>query len=172
MYKILLFFIFSVSAATPTIASDQSEDNTMLYPINIEIKEVSNRAQEAQVRGHKIIIDQPKEFGADDTGPTPPELLAISYGSCVLSTIQLLAAQQKLDISDIKVSVTGTVDFSKAMGISDKNRAGFPSLTIKLSFKSSLTKEQKQKLIADVSRVGAAIDNIENTTPVKYVLEE
>lgn len=156
----------------PAIAVGKSEDKTMLYPINVEIREIKNRAQEAQVRGHKIIIDQPKEFGADDTGPTPPELLAISYGSCVLSTIQLLAVQQKLDISNIKVSVTGTVDFSKAMGVSDEHRAGFPSLTVKLSFTSSLSEAQKNKLIVDVSRIGAAIDNIENATPVKYILEE
>ncbi|HNW83743.1 MAG TPA: OsmC family protein [bacterium] len=138
------------------------------YPIKVTIKTVKNRTMEASVRNHKVIVDQPKDFGADDLGPTPPEMLVISYGSCIASTIQFLAYQQKINITDIVVNIEGTVDFAKAMGISEKNRAGIPLLTAEISFKSSLSKEEKEIFIKKVFEVGAAIDNIVNATPVKY----
>jgi len=37
----------------------------------------------AHCRNHRITIDQPAEPGGTDAGPTPPELLAASMGSCV-----------------------------------------------------------------------------------------
>ena len=36
-----------------------------------------------KVRGHEIVIDQPKEGGGSDLGPTPPELFVASLASCV-----------------------------------------------------------------------------------------
>jgi len=35
------------------------------------------------VRGHTVIVDNPVASGGDDTGPTPPELVATALGTCV-----------------------------------------------------------------------------------------
>jgi putative redox protein len=35
------------------------------------------------VRGHRIVVDQPKEAGGDDFGPTPTELFVASLAGCV-----------------------------------------------------------------------------------------
>jgi putative redox protein len=48
-----------------------------------EIKYISGKKFSAQNRTHAIIIDQPKEGGGDDQGPTPPELFIDSLGSCI-----------------------------------------------------------------------------------------
>jgi len=37
----------------------------------------------AQNRGHKVVIDLPKDFGGGDEGPTPPELFIDALGSCI-----------------------------------------------------------------------------------------
>ena len=36
----------------------------------------------ASARGHKLISDQPVQFGGNDAGPTPPELMLASLGTC------------------------------------------------------------------------------------------
>ncbi|HEX2959954.1 MAG TPA: OsmC family protein [Chitinispirillaceae bacterium] len=145
-----------------------SSINSSLYTVKAEIKEVKHRTLEAVVRGHKVIIDQPTMFGADDLGPTPPEYLAISYGSCIISTIQFIAMQRGLKIENVSVAVEGVIDFSKAMGIQSSKRAGLSGLKTKIYFKSSLNDEEKKAFLSDVFKVGAAIDNIQNTTPVTY----
>lgn len=35
------------------------------------------------VRGHRVIIDQPKEEGGDDQGITPVEMFIASLGACI-----------------------------------------------------------------------------------------
>jgi putative redox protein len=36
----------------------------------------------ATVRGHRVVCDQPPSNGGADEGPTPPEFLLISLGTC------------------------------------------------------------------------------------------
>ena len=144
--------------------------DSTLYTIKANIETIKNRTLKATVRNHSIIIDQPKEFGADDQGPTPPEFLVIAFGSCIASTIQLIGAQRNIQISSIKVAVEGTVDFAKALGLSDANRAGLISLNAMIHFDAPISQTEKQQIIDQVAAVGAALDNIENPTPVTYTL--
>lgn len=162
IYALLIPFLYSC------LHSQESKSvNPYLYPVHAEIKEVKNRTLECTVRNHKIIVDQPQKFGADDLGPTPPELLAMSYGSCISSTIQFLAYQKNIKISDIKVIVDGEIDFSKAMGKETDNPPGFISLKVKIEFTSNLSKEEKKKFIDEVFSKGAVIDNIRNKTKLE-----
>ncbi len=48
-----------------------------------EIKYIDGKKFSAENRTHTIIIDQPKEMGGQDEGPTPPELFVDSLGSCI-----------------------------------------------------------------------------------------
>ncbi len=38
---------------------------------------------EVQVRGHRLVVDQPVADGGTDQGPTPTELFVASLGACV-----------------------------------------------------------------------------------------
>ena len=48
-----------------------------------EVKYIDGKKFSAQNRTHAVIIDQPKDGGGQDQGPTPPELFVDSLGSCV-----------------------------------------------------------------------------------------
>lgn len=142
----------------------------MIYHVNVDVREVRNRTLECKVRNHSVRVDQPKDFGADDTAPTPPEMLAISLGSCVVSTMQFLAAQKNLPVHNIQVTVSGDIDYSKAMGISDKERAGFQGFRIGIRFDSPMSADDKARFLQNVFRCGASIDSIQNATPLTYEL--
>jgi len=144
----------------------------MIYSVKVDVKEIRNRIVECKVRNHVVRVDQPKEFGADDTAPTPPEMLAISLGSCVVSTIQFIAMRKNLDVGNIEVSVEGSIDFSKAMGISDRERAGFGALKVGIRFDSGMSSGEKEDFIKTVFQCGASIDSIWNATPVTWELLE
>lgn len=166
--KKIINLVLSILLAVNFYAQNDSINNPAIYRVKTEISELRNRTMECRVRNHTIIVDQPKAFGADDLGPTPPEMLSIAYGSCVVSTMQLLALQRNLIIKDIFVQIEGNIDFSKALGINDANRAGFSGLNLKIRFESDMTKEEKKLFINDVLRIGAVIDNVDNPTPVEY----
>lgn len=42
----------------------------------------------AQVRSHRIVVDQPAPAGGADTGPMAFELLGVSLGTCVALYVQ------------------------------------------------------------------------------------
>jgi len=60
----------------------------------------------AQVRSHRIIVDQPERAGGEDAGPTPLELLAASLGSCMALYVQQFCHSRGLSHAGMRVEVT------------------------------------------------------------------
>ena len=59
-----------------------------------------------KVRTHRLLADEPRENGGDDSAPSPQELLAASLASCTAITIEMYAARKGWDIGDMEVEVT------------------------------------------------------------------
>ena len=59
----------------------------------------------AQVRSHRIIVDQPVRSGGEDAGPTPLELLAASLGSCMALYVQQFCHTRALSYAGMRVEV-------------------------------------------------------------------
>ena len=144
------------------------EEQIMIYNVKVDVKEIKNRLVECRVRDHIVNVDQPEEFGADNSAPNPPEMLAIALGSCFVSTIQFIAIQRNIDVKNIHVIVEGDIDFSKAMGVSNKERAGFKALEVGVEFDTNLNPHEKTEFMKNVVECGASIDNILNSTPIDY----
>lgn len=170
MIKSVMFFLafLGLGACVRTNMSD----NPNVYHVNAEISALKNRTLAARVRGHTVIMDQPRDFGADDLGPTPPEMLALAYGGCVASTMQLLAARRAARLENIVVKVTGDIDFSRALGVDDKHRAGFSDLNLEIKFDSDMSPRERKSFMRDVMRIGAVIDNVDHATRVNYTIAD
>lgn len=57
------------------------------------------------VRGHRLVCDQPVDKGGNDRGITPPEFLLASLGTCAgYYAVEYLKARG-LEASDVEVSV-------------------------------------------------------------------
>lgn len=50
--------------------------------MHVRIEHLGNQKFGATVRGHYVVCDQPVENGGTDEGPTPPEFLLVSLGTC------------------------------------------------------------------------------------------
>jgi len=66
---------------------------------------------EAEVRGHKVICDQPLDAGGEDAGMTPPEFLLVSLGTCAMYYVANYLRMQKLPAE----GMTLTVEADKAI---------------------------------------------------------
>lgn len=60
----------------------------------------------ADVRGHKVVVDQPEKGGGEDSAPMPVELLPTSLGTCIALYVQRFLATRQLDASGLTVEVT------------------------------------------------------------------
>ena len=71
----------------------------------------------ADIRGHKVRVDQPVRGGGEDSAPGPLELLPASLGTCVAYFVQRFLATRGLDTTGLEVEVG-------AMGAPDPHRIG------------------------------------------------
>ena len=59
---------------------------------------------------HSVVtIDRPAEKGGDDRGPLGGELLLLSLGGCFMSTLLAAVRTREANVSDVNVSVSGTI---------------------------------------------------------------
>ena len=57
---------------------------------------------------HTFTVDEPKEQGGEDLGPSPQELLAAALASCTAVTMEMYAARKGWDTSGLAVDCNYT----------------------------------------------------------------
>ena len=59
----------------------------------------------ADIRGHKVHVDQPRQGGGADSAPGPLELLPASLGTCVAFFVKQFLAARDVDPTGLEVEV-------------------------------------------------------------------
>lgn len=59
----------------------------------------------ADIRGHKVTVDQPARGGGEDSAPMPLELVPASLGTCVALFVQQFLVTRGLDPAGMTVEV-------------------------------------------------------------------
>lgn len=92
---------------------------------------------DVEIRGHRLVADEPKQNGGKDEGPTPQELLAAALASCTAITIEMYAQRKKWDIGDVVVDV----DYEPA-------QRGSPTrFAMNVQLPKELPEEQRKRLM-------------------------
>jgi len=79
----------------------------------------------AQVRSHRILVDQPERGGGADAGPSPIELLGVSLGTCVALYVQQYCHSREIPHAGMRVEV-------QQRGAQNPNRIGAFTVTVVL----------------------------------------
>lgn len=165
---LIITHFFAATSVWAEPANVAAKTNSTAYKVHVEVKETKNRIVEGKVRNHTLYIDQPKEFGADDTAPTPPETVAFGLGGCIVSTGRLIAMQKKMDVKSISAVVESELDFAKALGMPTDKRAGFSGFKIIVTIDADMTPEVKTAFLQDITSHCPMCDNLANPTPITY----
>lgn len=56
-------------------------------------------------RGHALRVDEPPEFGGEDTGPMPTELMVAALASCFCLAMAWAAGKRRVPMTDLRVDV-------------------------------------------------------------------
>lgn len=59
----------------------------------------------AQIRSHRVIVDQPERSGGTDAGPMPLELLGTALGTCIAYYVQQFMHARGLASDGLRVEV-------------------------------------------------------------------
>lgn len=77
--------------------------------ISVEIEQEGRSTGKATARHHTVFVDRPHDKDGSDRGPLGGEYLLVSLGGCFLSTLLAAVRAREADVTDVRVSVVGTV---------------------------------------------------------------
>ena len=116
-----------------------------------------------QVRGHRLVCDQPLAEGGGDQGPTPTELFVASLAACVAHYARRFLARHDLDPGGLRVDA----DFT----MSTDRPARVDTITLRLIIPQPLDPNRRRALLAVVDH--CTVHNSLRTPPeVRVTLAE
>tara|TARA_Y100000588_G_scaffold395219_1_gene521410 strand:- start:1981 stop:2379 length:399 start_codon:yes stop_codon:yes gene_type:complete len=77
--------------------------------IQVEVRQCGSTTSAADIRGHQIVVDRPKEKGGDDKGPMGGELLLVGIGGCFMSNLFAAIREREADVTNVKTGITATI---------------------------------------------------------------
>lgn len=136
---------------------------THSYKINSQLKE--GMKVEAEARGHKIVMDEPKDHGGTDQGMNPVEITLSSLAGCLSITAAFLAKKMKVEINDLSVEVEGDID-DEAMTSPDVD-SGFKEVRFNIIIDSDSDEKKIEKLYNSIEKFCPVSDSLKRSIEVK-----
>ncbi len=136
----------------------------------VESKLTDKFVIESDIRGHKVVIDQPANAGGGDSGPTPLELMFASLAGCIGTIGRIVAMQKRMDLRGMDIKVEGSLDVDGLLGKPIDGRTGFEGITVSVDVDADMTAEEKEAFIHEVDRRCPVSENLLNATPVNVKL--
>ena len=94
---------------------------------------------------HSMLADEPKDFGGQDTGPTPYQFLAAGLGACTSMTIRMYAKRKEIPLTGISVEVSHDKRHAE---IDPEAKSTHDHFVRKIRLTGTLTADQRQSLLA------------------------
>jgi len=130
--------------------------------VSVEIEQVGPSTGSATARTHTVFVDRPVEKGGSDRGPLGGEYLLMSLGGCFLSTLLAAVRTRDADVSDVRVSVIGTIG-----GVPER----FESMALRVTAKYS-DDDLMRKLVALAERGCLVTNTLRDAVVISVNLEK
>ena len=120
----------------------------------------------------KLIIDEPKNMGGTDEGPSPIQVLLMSLAGCLNVTGHEIARQKGLKLNSMKVKIEGVMNPCTFLGCSFEERAGFQNIvvTVNADMPDALV-EEKEVWLKETENRCPVTDNIKVDTSITVVIK-
>ena len=118
----------------------------------ILVKYIRNLQQEANMGDHRLIIDEPKEFGGDGKGPNPYDLLLASLGGCTAMTLISYAKRKDIPLEGIQIRLQHEKIYAQDCEECTVQEGKLDQITREIHLQGPLTDEQKERLLEIATR--------------------
>jgi len=93
---------------------------------------------EIEVRGHRMLADEPPEKGGTDEGPAPGELFLGSLAACTAMTLRMYANLKEWPLTGVDIEI-------EQERVKEDDR-DFPRITMKLTLHGDLDEKQAERM--------------------------
>ncbi|MBW3163143.1 OsmC family protein [Ferrimonas balearica] len=119
----------------------------------------------ADVRGHKMVIDQPS---ATDEGANPLETFLFSLAGCLSAIAKMAARDEGITLRGIEIDVTGVLNPAGLAGKPSDDPVGFKSIDATARIDADLSDEEKAAFFGRVCHRCPIHDNLLRPTVVTH----
>lgn len=95
---------------------------------------------------HKMLADEPENFGGKNLGPNPYEFLSAALASCTAMTIQMYAKRKKWPLKNVEVHINHKKDHCEDCENLDK-KSKIDILQRQLTLEGDLDEKQRKRLL-------------------------
>jgi putative redox protein len=113
---------------------------------------VSSYAQEVSVGPHLLRADEPHDFGGDDLGPNPYELLLAALGACTNMTLRMYAERKRWPLEGVQVRLTHSRIYAEDCATCDTKEGMLDRIDREILVVGNLSDEQRQRLMEIADR--------------------
>lgn len=126
----------------------------------------------SEMRGYKIIIDEPVDMGGSGQGPTPVEVILSGLGSCLAVGYSLNAAAMGIELQKIEIELEGELDAFMFLGLPADIHPGFTKIKARVFLKSATSYEKLEELHQKVVSTSPVGMTLKNAVDVEVQLEK
>ena len=126
-------------------------------------------AFEAEVNGHKLILDEDEKVGGENRGPRPKPFVMVALAGCTAMDVISILKKMKVEVVDFKVSVDGDM--------TDEHPMKFTKMHIIYEFKGKklpIKKIERAVSLSEERYCGVSAtykDSVELTSEIKLIEE-
>ena len=124
-----------------------------------------NLLVEVEASGHKVIVDEPLDFGGTDKGMSPVELLLSALGACQSIVARTYAKKFDIDLQNFWVELEGDIDLDGFLGKSDV-RPGLSAVRYTFHIETNAPKEKVEAYKEYIEAHCPVGDTIANAVPL------
>ena len=103
--------------------------------------------QTIDANGHRLVADEPFDYGGDNTGPSPYDLLTAGLGACTTMTMRMYARHKELPVEHLSVKLRHEKIHAKDCADCETREGKIDRITRQIEIVGDLTEEQRQGLL-------------------------
>ncbi len=146
----------------------QLRDGSLINPIQVRVESASQNGFESRVRirDFELTIDQPRGFEGANRGPKPSEVLLASLAACQEITWRLYAAANGIELTAIRVELTGTQDLRGFLDTDPEVKSGFQNIVGTVEIESPASDAEVTRLREIVDAHCPVLDDLRRPVDV------
>ena len=103
--------------------------------------------QTISIGPHVLHADEPNEFGGNDTGPNPYELLLAALGACTSMTVRMYAERKQWPLLEVQVSLSHARVHAEDCAECDTKVGMVDGIELGISLVGDLSEDQRLRLL-------------------------
>ncbi|MFP4151144.1 MAG: OsmC family protein [Candidatus Aenigmatarchaeota archaeon] len=119
------------------------------------------------MRKHEVVVDEPKDFGGNDTGPNPIEYVFTGLAGCLNVTAHQVASERGIEIKELKLKVSGDLDLEGFLDKESDKRAGFEEIEVTVDIETDASEDREKEILKEAEERCPVSDNLQHRTGLK-----